>query len=45
MTVSAITDEVLLAEYWAAQAQFGPFEVTPEEHLRLCRESERDDNR
>ena len=33
------TDEELLLDYWNAQAQFGPFEVGPDEYLRLTREA------
>ncbi len=35
-----LSDEELLRAYWDAQAQFGPFEVGPEEYLRRCREPE-----
>jgi hypothetical protein len=34
------TDKELLKNYWDAHAQFGPFDIGPEEHLRLCREAE-----
>mgnify|MGYP001572085244 CR=1 FL=1 len=36
-----VTDQELLTEYWEAQAQFGPFDMTPEEFLRRQREDER----
>ncbi len=32
-----MTDSELLQQYWDAQAQFGPFEVGPEEFLRKSR--------
>lgn len=32
------TDSELLVDYWSAHAQFGPFDVGPEEFLRQCRE-------
>ncbi len=35
------TDTQLLEDYWAAHAQFGPFDVGPEEFVRQCRESEK----
>ena len=34
------TDKELLKNYWDAHAQFGPFDIGPEEHLRWCREAE-----
>jgi hypothetical protein len=37
-----MTDTELLQQYWDAQAQFGPFEVGPEEYLRRCHESSGD---
>jgi hypothetical protein len=30
----------LLHDYWAAQAQFGPLDIGPEEFVRKCREEE-----
>lgn len=35
-----MTDSELLQQYWDAQAQFGPFEVGPEEFLRISRLTE-----
>jgi len=29
-------EEQLLRDYWNAQAQFGPFEVGPDEFVRRC---------
>lgn len=32
------SDRELLEAYWAAQAQFGPFDIGPDEYLRSVRE-------
>lgn len=34
----AFSDAELRQSYWDAQAQFGPFEVGPDEFVRRCRE-------
>ncbi len=31
------SNEALLQRYWAAHAQFGPFDITPELHLKMVR--------
>ncbi len=31
------SDAELLKDYWAAHAQFGPFEVGPDEFIKRCR--------
>ena len=39
------TDIELLDDYWAAYAQFGPFDIGPGEYLRLCHEAQVAENR
>lgn len=33
------SDKELLEDYWAAQAQFGPLDVGPDEFVRRCHEA------